>query len=71
MNKPNPIGTVIHADNDKYTVVGMVKDFVYGNMFGNTPDPLIFFCNPHYEYENVMYVRFKKQVNTGEGRSAN
>lgn len=63
MNKPNPIGTVIHADNDKYTVVGIVKDFVYGNMFGNTPDPLIFFCNPHYENENVMYVRFKKQAN--------
>ena len=63
MNKPNPIGTVIQSDNNKYTVVGMVKDFVYGNMFGNTPDPLIFFCNPHYEYESVMYVRFKKQVN--------
>ena len=29
-----------------------------------TPDPLIFFCNPHYEYESVMYIRLKKQVNT-------
>ena len=29
-----------------------------------TPDPLIFFCNPHYEYESVMYVRLKKQVST-------
>jgi putative ABC transport system permease protein len=63
MNKPNPIGAVIRADNDRYTVIGMVRDFVYGNVFGTTPDPLIFFCNPHYEYENVMYVRLKKQVN--------
>jgi putative ABC transport system permease protein len=64
MNKPNPIGAIIHADTDRYTVIGMVKDFVYGNVSGTTPDPLIFFCNPHYEYESVMYVRLKKQVNT-------
>ena len=64
MNKPNPIGTIISAGQDRYTVIGMVKDFVYGNPFGTTPDPLIFFCNPHYEYESVMYVKLKRQVNT-------
>jgi predicted permease len=64
MNKPNPIGTIISAGEDRYTVVGMVKDFVYGNVYGTTPDPLIFFCNPHYEYETVMYIRIKKQINT-------
>jgi putative ABC transport system permease protein len=63
MNKPNPIGAIIRADTERYTVIGMVKDFVYGNVFGTTPDPLIFFCNPHYENEYVMYVRIKKQVN--------
>jgi predicted permease len=66
MNRPNPVGAIIRADNDRFTVIGMVKDFVYGNVFGTTPDPLIFFCNPHYEYEYVMYVRIKKQVNTGK-----
>jgi ABC-type antimicrobial peptide transport system permease subunit len=64
MNKPNPIGTIISAGEDRYTVIGMVKDFVYGNVYGTTPDPLIFFCNPHYEYETVMYVRIKKQMIT-------
>jgi len=66
MNRPNPVGAIIRADNDRFTVIGMVKDFVYGNMFGTTPDPLIFFCNPHYENEYVMYVRIKKQANTGK-----
>jgi putative ABC transport system permease protein len=66
MNRPNPVGAIVRADNDRFTVIGMVKDFVYGNVFGTTPDPLIFFCNPHYEYEYVMYVRIKKQVNTGK-----
>jgi len=61
MKKANPIGAVI---DNKYTIVGMVKDFVYGNMFGNTPDPLIFFCNPNYQDESLMYIRIKKQVNT-------
>lgn len=61
MKKTNPIGAVI---DNKYTIVGMVKDFVYGNMFGNTPDPLIFFCNPNYQDESLMYIRIKKQVNT-------
>jgi putative ABC transport system permease protein len=64
MNKPNPIGAIIRADSDRYTVIGMVRDFVYGNVFGTTRDPLIFFCNPHYEYSSVLYVRLKKQVNT-------
>ncbi len=66
MNRPNPIGAIIREDSNRYTIIGMVKDFVYGNMFGTRPDPLIFFCNPHYEYESVMYVRIKKQANTGK-----
>jgi len=64
MNKPNPVGSIISAGDDRYTVIGMVKDFVYGNVFGTSSDPLIFFCNPHYEYSNVMYMKIKKQVST-------
>jgi putative ABC transport system permease protein len=64
MNKPNPVGAIIRNDADRFTVVGMVKDFVYGNVFGTRADPLIFFCNPHNENESVMYLRLKKQVNT-------
>ncbi|HEX3767252.1 MAG TPA: FtsX-like permease family protein, partial [Puia sp.] len=64
MNKPNPIGAIISAGKDRFTVIGMVKDFVYGNVYGTTPDPLIFFCNPHYEFEYLMYIRLKKQINT-------
>ena len=64
MNKPNPVGAIIRDDSDRYTVIGMVKDFVYGNVYGTSADPVIFYCNPHYEYESVMYIRLKKQVNT-------
>lgn len=63
MKKPNPIGTVIYDDPDKYTIVGVVKDFIYGNMYGS-PDPLIFFCSWKNEDESLMYVRLKDQVKT-------
>ncbi len=41
-------------------VVGVVKDFVYGDMYGK-PDPLIFFCLP--QFSSVMNVRIKAQSN--------
>lgn len=62
MKMPNPIGAIIHQDNSNYTVVGVVKDFIYGNMYG-TPDPLIFFCTWKPEDESLMYVRLKDHSN--------
>ncbi len=62
MNTENPIGSIIRQDTSNYRVVGIVKDFIYGNMSGK-PDPLIFFCNPHNEYASSMYVRIRKEEN--------
>jgi putative ABC transport system permease protein len=62
MNAPNPIGWIIHEDSSNYQVVGMVGNFIYGNMSGQ-PDPLIFFCTPHYEDESSMYIRIKESAN--------
>jgi ABC-type lipoprotein release transport system permease subunit len=59
MNTPNPIGSIIHEGKTSYRVIGLVKDFIYGNMYGE-PDPLIFFCTPQYADETSMYVRIKK-----------
>jgi predicted permease len=44
--------TLLHA-----TVVGVVKDYVYGNMYGK-PDPVVFFCIPP-RYATLLYVRVK------------
>ncbi|HET7000636.1 MAG TPA: FtsX-like permease family protein, partial [Puia sp.] len=44
--------TALHA-----TVVGVVNDYVYGNIYGK-PDPVIFFATAP-RFENVMYVRMK------------
>ena len=41
------------------TVIGVVKDYVYGNIYGKAY-PLIMFCKPP-EYQNFIYARLKPQ----------
>lgn len=48
------------AGNERhFTIVGVVNDYMYGNMYGS-PDPLVFFCFP--EASNILYVRMKADV---------
>ncbi|HEX8676714.1 MAG TPA: FtsX-like permease family protein, partial [Segetibacter sp.] len=42
-------------------VTGVVKDYVYGNMYGK-PDPVIFYCMP--QFTSLMYVKAKAQSST-------
>ena len=44
------------------TVIGVVNDYVYGNMYGK-PDPVVFVCAPP-QNTTVMYLRLKAQSNT-------
>ncbi len=48
--------TLLHA-----TVVGVVDDYVYGDVYGK-PDPVIF-CNAAPRFATIMYVRIKAQSN--------
>ena len=62
----NPVGKILFRDTsaDKgiaYTIVGVTKNFVYGDMYGKT-DPLVFMCYP--DDFGYLYIRVKPQVNT-------
>jgi ABC-type antimicrobial peptide transport system permease subunit len=62
MKTKNVIGSIVtRGDNSKYTVVGVVKDFIYNNMY-TVPAPLIFFCYP--AAANFLSVRFRPNTNT-------
>ncbi|HWB27285.1 MAG TPA: ABC transporter permease [Chitinophagaceae bacterium] len=61
MGKGSALGKVITGGNYKLTVVGVVKDFIYGDMYG-TPDPVVFTCSP--EQANLLYVRINPQTHT-------
>lgn len=61
----SPVGEIIRAGNRSYTVIGVVKNFVYGDMYGK-PEPAIFLSQPHNDWQSYMYVRLKKNVNLEE-----
>jgi len=66
MGKESAIGKILRYDGDTSnttaTVVGVVNDYVYGNMYGKS-DPVLFVCTAP-EHTSVMYVRIKPLVNT-------
>lgn len=67
MGKESAVGKIIQSPrgNDEgvftdLTVVGVVKDYVYGNMYGK-PGPVIFFCQP--KKAELVYARIKPDSN--------
>jgi putative ABC transport system permease protein len=59
MGKGTAVGKRLHGDGDttSATVVGVVNDYVYSNMYG-TPDPVIFIASGA-THTTMMYVRIK------------
>jgi predicted permease len=66
MGKNSAVGKTLHWDGDTsgtvVNVVGVVNDYVYGDMYGK-PDPVMFFCVNLPNASN-MYLRLKTNVNT-------
>jgi putative ABC transport system permease protein len=65
MGKGSAVGKTLHWNGDTsgavLNVVGVVNDFVYGDMYGK-PDPVMFYC-PEYKNAAEMYVRLKPTAN--------
>lgn len=59
MGQGSAIGKTIRSDEDTYTVIGVVRDYLYGDMYG-TSDPVMFYNNPKYTYN--MYVKAKPGI---------
>jgi hypothetical protein len=63
MGKASVLGEIIRDDTVQYQIVGVVEDFVYGNMYGQ-PDPVIFFCQPREAY--LLYIRPHPQADLSQ-----
>lgn len=65
MGNNTAVGKTLHWDGDTsgtvVTVVGVVNDYVYGDMYGKS-DPVMFFC-VNTPDESNMYVRLKPNAN--------
>jgi len=59
MGDGSALGKRVTRGGTAYTVIGVVKDYLYGDIYG-TSDPVLFFNNP--DYGNFMYVRVKPGV---------
>ncbi|MCW3109883.1 MAG: acetylornithine deacetylase [Segetibacter sp.] len=66
IGKESAIGKTLRSEGDTSnttaTIVGVVNDYVYGNMY-DKPDPVFFVCTAPTN-TTVMYVRTKAHVNT-------
>lgn len=67
MGKESAVGKIIESPRGNpdgvftsMTVIGVVKDYVYGNVYDGNASPLIIFCKPP-EYQNFIYARIKPQ----------
>ena len=57
IGKTDPVGVVINRDSTAYQVIGVVRDFVYGDMYKKS-DPMLFFCAP--SAGGNIYIRIKE-----------
>jgi predicted permease len=61
MGAGSAIGKTIRGGGDSYEVIGVVKDFLYGDMYG-TSDPVMFFNQP--ENARFLYIKTVAGIKT-------
>ena len=62
----NAVGELIERDDGKLLIIGVVKDYVYNNVYGNV-DPVIIFNDSKAQSTSNLMVRFKQ---TGDYKTA-
>jgi ABC-type antimicrobial peptide transport system permease subunit len=67
MGKGSTLGKLVRRGDESFTVVGVVKDYVYGDLYGK-PDPVIFFSRP--EETSYLYVRYAAKARPDEALAA-
>jgi putative ABC transport system permease protein len=69
ISKSNAVGSLITHDDgkDKWRVIGVVKDFVYNDMYQSAA-PLILFCDP--TNTNILSVRLKTNADVPKALTA-
>jgi len=63
MGEGSAIGKTIRRGEETFEVIGVVKDFLYGDMYG-TSDPVMFFNST--EHARYLYVKTTAGIETGD-----
>jgi len=65
MGKGSAVGKTVTRNNTVYNVVGVVNDYLYGDMYGNGQSgPVMFFNHP--DSGNTMYIKLKQKASTSD-----
>ena len=72
MGEESAVGKIIQSPRDNeegvfssMTVVGVISDYVYGDVYGETPGPVLFFCQTT-DRAKLLYIRLKAANNLNE-----
>lgn len=65
MGDNSALGKTVMRNNTNYNVIGVVKDYLYGDMYGNTKTGPVMFYN-YYDYANTMYIKIKPESSRPE-----
>ena len=75
LGKGSAVGKIIQSPRgqedgkfENLTVAGVVKDYVFGNIYGRGSEPVLFFCKPS-KNASLLYVRLRPQANVEQALS--
>lgn len=67
IGKDNPVGMELDRDDLKLTIVGVVKDFLFNDMY-KKPDPLVLFCQPSSTNRMLVSVKPGQDIQAALGK---
>jgi predicted permease len=75
LGKGSAVGKIIQSPRgqedgkfENVIVTGVMKDYVFGNIYGKSSEPLLLFCKPS-QNASLLYVRLKPQANVDHALS--
>lgn len=64
MGKENPVGDIVNFFDKNQTIIGVVENFIYSDMYSGEPQPLVILCAPRSV--NLMFARLSPQQDLSE-----
>jgi predicted permease len=68
MGEGSAVGKTVTRNNTEYDIVGVVNDYIYGDVYGNDRSGPVMFYN-HPEFGNTLYVKLKQEASVSEAIS--
>jgi predicted permease len=68
MGEGSAVGKTVTRNNPEYDIVGVVNDYIYGDVYGNDRSGPVMFYN-HPEFGNTLYVKLKQEASVSEAIS--